>query len=200
LVWSLLVGPLVGLVASGYIRVIGWVSYHRARGRAVLFAPVLAFGVLGFIGLAYPELFGNGRAMARDAFQGTSSFSLMLALFFLKPFVTALCLSSGAAGGLFTPVLSTGAVMGGFLGIAWSHLWPGAPSGAYAMVAAAAMIGASMQAPLTGLVLVLELTHTGFQLMVPMIAATVIATGITRYIDGYSIYSARLPTAEAISS
>ncbi len=39
----------------------------------------------------------------------------------------------------------------------------------------------------------LELTHSGFQIMVPMLAATVIATAVARYIDGYSIYSARLP-------
>jgi H+/Cl- antiporter ClcA len=60
------------------------------------------------------------------------------------------------------------------------------------MVGAAAMIGASMQAPLTGLALVLELTHSGFQLTVPMIAATVGATAVARYVDGYSIYTARL--------
>jgi H+/Cl- antiporter ClcA len=61
------------------------------------------------------------------------------------------------------------------------------------MIGAAAMIGAGMQAPLAGLALVLELTHGGFGLMVPMIAATVLATAVARYLDGYSIYSARLP-------
>jgi H+/Cl- antiporter ClcA len=60
------------------------------------------------------------------------------------------------------------------------------------MIAAAAMLGAGMQAPLAALVLVLELTHAGFGLMIPMIAATVLATGVSRWIDGYSIYSARL--------
>ena len=79
------------------------------------------------------------------------------------------------------------------LAAAGISLWPGSPAGAYAMVGAAAMIGAAMQAPLAGLVLVLELTRSGFQLMVPMIAATAIATAVSRYIDGYSIYSARLP-------
>ena len=61
------------------------------------------------------------------------------------------------------------------------------------MVGAAAMMGAAMQAPLASLALALELTHSGFQIMVPMLAATVIATVVARYIDGYSIYSARLP-------
>jgi H+/Cl- antiporter ClcA len=107
--------------------------------------------------------------------------------------VTAATLGSGAAGGVFTPFLSTGAVLGGFLGIAWTHIWPGAPIGAFAIVGAAAMIGASMQAPLAGLVLVLELTHGGFALLIPILIATTIATLIVRQVDGYSIYSARLP-------
>jgi len=190
---ALLAGPVIGLVSSGYIRLIGWVSHHRARGTRALFAPVLAFGVLGVIGIWYPQLFGNGLDMARDAFLGLSGFSLLLALFALKPLVTAACLGSGASGGLFTPTLSTGAVLGGALGIAWNLAWPGSPSGAFAMVCAAAMIGAAMQAPLSGLALVLELTHSGFGLMVPMMAATAIATLVAFHVDGYSIYSARLP-------
>ena len=60
------------------------------------------------------------------------------------------------------------------------------------------MIGASMQAPLAGLVLVLELTRSGFSLAIPMMAATAIATFLVRQIDGYSIYSARLPRRDGI--
>jgi CIC family chloride channel protein len=196
LAWALLAGPVIGMIASGYIRLIGWVTHHQASGRLALVAPVAAFGVLALIGFAYPQLFGNGKDMAHDAFVGGGTIGLLAALAFLKPIVTSLCLGSGASGGLFTPVLSTGAVFGGFLGLAWSHLWPGSPLGAYAMIGAAAMIGAGMQAPLAALALVLELTHSGFSLMVPMVAATVIATALARYIDGYSIYSARLnPTS-----
>ncbi len=192
LVWSLIAGLLIGVFAAGYIRLVAWVSYHQMTGRKAIVAPVIAFGILGLIGFEYPQLFGNGKDMAHDAFVGGGTIGLLAALAFLKPIVTSLCLGSGASGGLFTPVLSTGAVFGGFLGLAWSHLWPGSPLGAYAMIGAAAMIGAGMQAPLSALALVLELTHSGFSLMVPMIAATVIATALTRYIDGYSIYSARL--------
>ena len=192
LVWALLAGPLIGLIASGYIRLIGWVTHHQASGRVAMVAPVVAFGALGLIGFAYPQLFGNGKDMAHDAFIGADGFVLLLALFALKPLVTALCLGSGASGGLFTPTLSTGAVLGGAAGIAWSLVWPGSPAGAYALIGAAAMLGAAMQAPLAGLVLILELTHGGFAIAIPMIAATVTATAVARYIDGYSIYTARL--------
>ncbi len=193
MVCAIVMGPVIGVFSSGYIRLIAWVSYHRVSGLKMIPAMLAAFGSLGLIGFAYPQLFGNGKDMAHDALVGQGMLLGLLALFILKPLVTALCLESGAAGGVFTPTLSTGAAFGAFVGLAWSHLWPGSPVGAYAMVGAAAMIGSAMQAPLAGMVLVLELTRSGFQLMVPMIAATAIATAVSRYIDGYSIYSARLP-------
>ena len=196
LVWSVPAGLVVGLVALVYVRVIGWVAHHRARGAALLVVMPVTFTLVGVIGIWYPQLFGNGQDVAHAAFLSASSIGLLFALAMLKPLVTAATLGAGAAGGLFTPVLATGAALGGFLGAAWAKLWPGAPVGAFALVGAAAMIGAAMQAPLAGLVLVLELTHSSFTLAVPMMAATLIAAFIVRQVDGYSIYSARLPRHE----
>ena len=87
--------------------------------------------------------------MALDAFLGHASLLLLLVLFVLKPLFTALCVGSGASGGLLTPTLATGAALGGFLGGAWSLVWPGTPIGVYALIGAAAMLGAGMQAPPT---------------------------------------------------
>ena len=192
LVWAMLAGPVIGLVAVAFIRMVAVVSHHRASGRLVLVAPLVAFGVLAGVGQVFPQLFGNGKGIALDAFLGTTGVWLLLALFVLKPLVTALCLGSGASGGLLTPTLATGAALGGLLGIVWSALWPGTPVGVFALVGAAAMLGAGMQAPLTALVLVLELTGTGFGLTVPLVVATALATAVARRVDGYSIYSGRL--------
>ena len=95
--------------------------------------------------------------------------------------------------GCFTPTLSTGAALGAALGVGWTAMWPGTPVGSYALIGAAAMIGAAMQTPLAALALVIELTHTADTLIVPLIAATMLATAVARYADGYSIYSSRLP-------
>jgi H+/Cl- antiporter ClcA len=198
MVWSLPAGVVIGLLSIFYVRLIGWVSAHRASGASIFWKMPLAFLVIGVVGIWYPQLFGNGKDMAHDAFLGLGGAGLLFALFALKPFVTALTLGSGAAGGVFTPFLGTGAVLGGFLGVVWTHFWPGTPIGAFALIGAAAMIGAVMQAPLAGLVLVLELTHSGFSLAVPMVAAVVIATLLVRQVDGYSIYSARLPRRDAL--
>jgi H+/Cl- antiporter ClcA len=193
MVWSLPAGLIIGLLSVLYVRLIGWVSDHRASGISIFWVMPPAFLVVGALGIWYPQLFGNGKDMAHEAFLGVGSVGLLFALSALKPLVTALTLGSGAAGGVFTPFLSTGAVLGGFLGVAWTHVWHGTPIGAFALIGAVAMVGAVMQAPLVGLVLVLELTHSGFALAIPMIVAVVIATFVGRQIDGYSIYSARLP-------
>jgi CIC family chloride channel protein len=193
MVWSIVAGVLIGILAVLYVRLIAWVSHFRAKGIQIFWMMPIAFVALGVLGIWYPQLFGNGKGMAHDAFLGVGGIGLLFALFALKPLVTALMLGSGAAGGVFTPFLATGALFGAFFGAAWIHMWPGAPVGAFALVGAAAMIGACMQAPLAALVLVLELTHGGFSLAVPMMAATAIATLLVRQIDGYSIYSARLP-------
>ena len=192
LVWALVAGPLLGVVSVGLVRLVAEASWRRPQGRVALVAPLGAFLVLGVMALRFPQLLGNGKGMAHDAFLGRGALVTFLALALLKPLATSLCLGAGASGGLFTPVLSTGAVLGAAAGGAWAHLWPGVAVGAYAVVGAVALLGAAMQAPLAALVLVIELTGGGISLVVPMLAATVTATLVARHLDGYSIYSARL--------
>lgn len=196
--WSVVAGVVLGLLSVLYVRLIGLAAHRRARGAHIFWQMPVMFAALAVVGFRYPQLLGNGQDMAHDAFVGVGSLGLFLALAALKPLVTAGVLGSGSAGGLFTPFLATGAVSGAFLGLGWTHLWGGAPVGAFALVGAAAMVGASMQAPLCGLVLVMELVHGGYNLVVPMVIATTIATLLVRRIDGYSIYTARLPFKERV--
>ncbi len=193
--FAIVVGPLIGVIGVVLVRLIGWTSHRQLSGRWVLVAPMVAFTAVGAIGLRYPLLLGNGKDLIQLAFLGTlgGGLATLLVLTVLKPLVTALCLGSGASGGLFTPVMSTGAVLGLLLGKLWLDVWPGPTAASLAIIVAAAMIGAAMQAPLAAVVLVVELTGTSNAIIVPMVIATAIATGITRRLDGYSIYSARLP-------
>ena len=79
-------------------------------------------------------------------------------LFALKPATTLLCVRSGAPGGLFTPSLTAGALLGGVLGQAWSWFWPGAPLGLFAVLGAGAVLAATTQGPISTVVLMMELT------------------------------------------
>ena len=106
--------------------------------------------------------------------------------------MTSVCLRSGAIGGLFTPTMSTGAVMGAFLGQAWT-LWPGTPVAGYAIVGSAAMLAAGMSTPVAAIAFSIELTNSVNPVILAMLLALGGAMLTARRIERRSIYSARLP-------
>jgi CIC family chloride channel protein len=196
IVWALLLGPIAGLASVAYIRLIALAHTVRPSGWLRMTAPVMVFAALGAVAIAYPQLLGNGRNVVQLALVARLSVALLAVLLVLKPIATAACLGSGAPGGLFTPTLTYGVLLGGLLGWAWSQLWPGAPLGSYAIIGGAAVLGAAMQGPLAAVVLLLELTHHADALMVPTLIAVVEATVLTRILGAPSIYSARLAAGD----
>ena len=193
IVWALLAGPLAGLAAVAWIRLVARAHALRPHRRtARLLAPLLVFAALGALALQYPQLLGNGKPVVQLTFAAEIGAGLLAVLLVLKPLVTAACLGSGAPGGLFTPTLAYGVLFGALLGKAWSELWPGAPLGTYAVIGGAAVLGAAMQGPLAAVVLLLELTHHADGLIVPVLLAVVGATVVARIAHAPSIYSARL--------
>jgi len=195
-VWALIVGPIAGLAAVGYIRLIARAHAVRPSGWMRMAAPVVVFTALGAVAIAYPQILGNGKNIVQLAFVARLSVALLAVLLVLKPLATAACLGSGASGGLFTPTLAFGVLLGGLLGEAWSQIWPGAPLGGYAIIGGAAVLGAAMQGPLAAVVLVLELTQHADSLMVAVLIAVVEATVLARILGAPSIYSARLTAGE----
>jgi CIC family chloride channel protein len=193
-VWALIVGPIAGLAAIGWIHLIRRAHALRPTGWMRLVAPIAVFAALGALAIAYPQLLGNGKPVVQLALVGKLSAGLLAVLLVLKPLVTAACVGSGAPGGLFTPTLAYGVLLGGLLGEGWTQIWPGAPLGSYAIIGGAAVLGASMQGPLAAVVLLLELTHHADALMVPILLAVVESTVLARVLGAPSIYSARVST------
>jgi CIC family chloride channel protein len=191
MVFAVLLGPVMGVASAGYVRMITWASDRRPKGRLLLVEPVAVFTALGLLALAYPLLLGNGVDLAQFAFTGSAGLLGLLALSVLKPLATAACLRSGATGGLFTPTLSFGAVFGALLGHLWILLWAGPLTASYAIVGAAALLTAAIEAPATGIAMTLELTHT-IAVTAPIVVAAVGATLVSRRLEMRSIYSARL--------
>ncbi len=193
IVWAAIAGPIAGVVSVLYVRLI--VGANRVRPRTTvprLLVPVVVFAALGVLAIAYPQVLGNGRSVVQLSLVGALAAGLTAVLLVLKPISTAGCLGSGAPGGLFTPTLAVGVLLGSLGGRAWELLWPGAPLGTYAVIGGAAVLAASMQAPLAAIVLMLELTHRAEGLLVPILLAVVGATIVSRRMGAHSIYSARL--------
>jgi H+/Cl- antiporter ClcA len=195
-VWALLAGPIAGLVSVLYVRAVAWADGHKPKDLHRLWAPVVALGVLGAVSIPLPQLLGNGRDVAELAFTGQIGPLLLVALLLLRPLATLLCLGSGAPGGLFTPSLTVGALLGGVLGLPWSWLWPGVPPGLFALLGAAAMLAATTQGPISTIVLMMELTGYARAAIVPLSLAVATATLVARTIEPRSIYDARLSDAE----
>ncbi len=198
MVWALLAGPVTGVVSVGVVRAVAWADKHRPTGIWRLIAPVPALGALGAISIAYPQVLGNGRDLTELLFTGRVAPALLFALLLLKPAATLLCLGVGAPGGLFTPSLAFGALLGSALGCAWSLLWPGVPPGLFAVLGAAGMVAATTQGPVSTVVLMMELTGQARAGIVPMLLVVAGATLVARTIEPRSVYDARLSDDEVI--
>jgi H+/Cl- antiporter ClcA len=169
--WSLISGPLFGLAAYGFVRLTSAARQHAARGRHLPILSLINFTVIGCIATYLPQLLGNGKGPAQLGFDGQLTLGLAALLLVTKILITATTLRAGAEGGLLTPALASGALMAILLGGAWSLIWPGVPLGAFAIVGAAAFLGASMSMPLTAIVLVAEFTRIDHNFLVPIILA-----------------------------
>ncbi len=179
-----------------FIRAVAWTTHLRPRGWSRVAAPVLALGLLGAVSIVFPQLLGNGRDVAGLALAGQVTPLLLLVLLFLRPAASLMCLGSGVPGGLFTPSLALGALLGGVLGYPWSLLWPGVPPGLFAVLGAAAVLAATTQGPLSTVVLVIELTGQARSFILPLLIVVAIATLVARALETRSIYDARLSDAE----
>jgi H+/Cl- antiporter ClcA len=190
--WALVAGPVAGVVSVGYVRVVTWADRNKPPGWRRLTAPLLGLGLLGVVSIWFPQLLGNGRDVSQLAFTNQVAPALLLILLALKPAATALCVRSGAPGGLFTPTLTVGALLGAVLGHAWSWFWPGVPPGLFAVLGAAAVLAATTQGPISTVVLMMELTGRDRSFIVPLLLAVGTATLVARTIEPRSIYDARL--------
>jgi chloride channel protein, CIC family len=141
-------------------------------------------------------LLGNGKDIAQLAFSDQLPFVLLLVLLILKPAATMLCLGSGVPGGLFTPSLALGALLGAVLDHACSFFWPDVQPALVAVVGPGAVLAATTQGPISAVVLMMELTGQGRSFVAPLLLGVVIATLVARVIEPRSIYDARLTDEE----
>ena len=128
--WAILASPLIGLASIAFVRAIAWADRVRPSDWRRLIAPPLAFSVIGLMSIVFPELLGNGQDVAQLLFRHPLAPLALVPLVVLRPLATVVSSASGAPGGLFTPSLTFGALMGAALGGLW--LWvPGSEKSAF---------------------------------------------------------------------
>ena len=211
-------GLLTALIAVAFIRLLPLSEKLFARIPVPkLFRPLMGAILLGVLGAAwiglhksdsgYPPFFGAGYAPTREllnrtlyepALRGANTDMLWIAggigvALLLKMIATCLTLGSGGAGGLFAPSLLLGAMSGGSFGMFLNAAgFTSAPPPTHlALVGMAAMLASTTHAPLTGVLLVYELTRS-YSIMLPLMLTAVIAALASRVLYRDSIYTAEL--------
>jgi len=192
ILWVIVAAPIFAFAAILYVRLVRWADRHKPRGWQRFIAPAIALGLVGVISVWFPEILGNGKDLSQLLFTNQVGLRLVVILLFLKPMATISCIRSGVPGGLFTPSLTFGALLGAALGHAWSALWPCAPLGFFALLGAGAILAATTQGPVSAVVLIMELTGRDRSFILPLILIAGISTLISRTIEHRSIYDARL--------
>jgi chloride channel protein, CIC family len=189
---ALVLGPIAGLAAAVYVRLISWADGFKPKRLVASLAPIVVFAVLGGLAMLFPQLLGNGKGVVQQTLSGEGAAPLLLALLVLRPLATAACLGAGAPGGLFTPTLTVGALLGASFGHLWAPLAPETPLGAFALIGSTALLAAATQGPASAIILVLELTRRLDTQMVPTVLAVAGAVLVARLCENRSIYSGRI--------
>jgi CIC family chloride channel protein len=125
----------------------------------------------------------------------------MLGLVVLKILATSITLGAGGSGGIFAPALFVGAMAGGAFGKAANQVLPSltAPPGAYALVGMAALFAAAAHAPITGIIILFEMTDN-YRIILPLMFSVVVAHLMASAIYHDSIYSIKLRRKGALSA
>lgn len=194
LAWYVALGLLAAVVGVLYSRTMGLAEslFSRLRIPEPL-KPAIGGFLVGAMALWFPQVLGNGYDTITGALQSRMDVLLMASLVLAKILATSLTLGSGGSGGTFAPALYIGAMLGGAFG-GWVHgVAPGhtAEGGAYALVGMAAVFAASSHAPITAVLILFELTGD-YRIILPLMAATVVATLLASLLDRDSMYTARL--------
>lgn len=151
----------------------------------------------GLLAWQVPSLAGGGENIAQHALSGRIAWQLIAALLIARFALTMVSYSTGAPGGIFAPLLALGALLGNAFAAVDVALTgrPFHPS-EYGIVAMAACFTAIVRSPLTGVVLLLEMTGR-WTLILPMMAASVTAYAIPELLQNPPIYDSLRELDEA---
>ena len=187
-------GVLAGLVAVVFVRGIFLSNGLAARiPVADWLKPALAGFVVGLIALQFPQVLGIGYGTVEIAFRDVLPWALLLAICAAKIVATCISLGFGFGGGVFSPALVIGAVLGGAYGEIVTALGGTLSSGAdaYAIIGMGAVAAAVLGAPVSTTLIVFEMTGD-YALTIGVMLAVAVSTVITQQLAGGSFFDLQL--------
>lgn len=187
----LVLGVFAGLLAIGYNRSL--LATMAAFERLAVVSPEVRAALVGAavatVAWFAPSYVGGGDALTQRALSGTGSLAVLPALFLLRLAMGHASYAAGTPGGLFAPMLVLGAQSGLLFGGACLFLFPGLgiPIQAFAVVGMAAFFTGVVRAPVTGIVLITEMT-AAFTVLLPMLGACCAAMVVPAVLRNAPIY------------
>jgi CIC family chloride channel protein len=184
-------GLAVAPIGVGFLRLLG-LAERAWRVLPLPWRPALGAAACGAILCALPIVAGNGFEPLGMLLDGKLGVALVAWLLLAKPIATAVSVSSGNPGGVFTPTLLIGGLTGTLFALGLHALGADiSSSGSYALVGLAAALAATTHAPLTASILACEISGD-YALVLPLLVACALAAAVARrlYID--SVYTAEL--------
>jgi CIC family chloride channel protein len=186
------VAGLVGVVFSRVLYAIEDACDWAWRGPEWL-RPAVGGVLLGGLLLVLPQMYGVGYPVLGKAVAGGYGIALLLALLAGKLVACSLTIGIGGSGGVFAPSLFCGAMTGAIFGDIVHVFLPGTggSTGAYALIGMGAVFAGAARAPITAVVILFELTGE-YTIILPLMLAIVLATGISHVISHDTVYTRKL--------
>jgi CIC family chloride channel protein len=187
----LVLGLLLGLFAVLYNRTLLATIVAVERFKNVpgeVRAAVIGAGI-GALAFFLPDLVGGGDPLTQRALNGVEPLALLPVLLLLRLILGSLSYAAGTPGGLFAPMLVLGSQAGLAFGLICQWAFPGLaiePIG-FAVVGMAALFSGVVRAPLTGIILVIEMTAS-VTMLLPMLMACFAAMFVVIILHNPPIY------------
>jgi len=170
--------------------------FTRVRIPAWLKPAVGGLGV-GIVALWAPQIMDTGYSfmnqMLKQEFLVSNLVTALVVLLVLKIVATSLTVGSGGSGGVFAPSVFIGGTLGAAIGNLANRVLdtPFQNPGAYALVGMAAVLGATIQAPFTAMIMIVEMTND-YSLVMPLMLAVTVATLVYNHYLRYSAFTLKL--------
>jgi CIC family chloride channel protein len=159
---------------------------------------VVIYGVLvglavALVGVSFPEMIGGGYDTIRSVLDSSVALQILMMIFVVRMILTIVSYSTGVPGGIFAPLLTLGVAFGMLFGGIAQYYFPllVAHPGIFAVAGMAAIFASTVRAPLTGLVLAVEMT-SNYEAILPLIVVTVTASVVTAQLGNEPIYTTLL--------
>lgn len=154
------------------------------------FRPVVCSFLLGIFLYFFPLLYGTGESVQLRVLSGDFPVWMVLALLGGRALGASFTISMGGAGGVFGPTLFVGACAGAAFGQVVQP-WSASSITVYGVIGMGAAFAAAARAPLTAIFIIIEMTRQ-YSLILPMMLAVAIATGISLFLTRSTIYTQKL--------